>query len=70
MSSPVPKCFPTKKNIGGMRKERTLLEMAGNETAVGCQGAKYGTGRSIPKRDTEKINAITASLVDGSVLLP
>jgi hypothetical protein len=35
MNSPVPKCFPTKKKIGGMRKERTFFEMEGNETAVG-----------------------------------
>jgi hypothetical protein len=38
----VPKCFPTKKKIGGMRKERTLFETVGNETAAGFQGKHRG----------------------------
>jgi hypothetical protein len=64
----VPKCFATKKNMGGMRKKRTLFETAGNETAVfRVSETRIGKERRIPKRDTQNINIVTATLVDDLV---
>jgi len=31
--TPVPKCFPMKKTIGGMCKKGISIDMAGNDTA-------------------------------------
>lgn len=40
--TPVPKCLPRKKTIGGMRRNLARFERAGNETAAGACEADLG----------------------------